>query len=183
MRGSTSLAEGTDPARFAQLMNGFYATATRALIRSGAFIDKFVGDEVMVVYLPVFCGPNHAAAAIQGARELLLATSAAPGRESLPVGIGVNSGVCYFGTVAGSDGTLADFTALGDPVNVAARLAGAAAAGEALISEATRLASGTELPEGERRALALKGKSEPTEVHSIRAQGASVLAPDAVERA
>lgn len=168
-----------DPARFAQLMNAFYATATRALIRSGAFIDKFVGDEVMVVYLPVFCGENHAKAAIEGARELLLATSSA-GQQSLPVGIGVNSGTCYFGTVAGTDGTLADFTALGDPVNVAARLAGAAAAGEALISEATRAASGMDIPGCERRSLALKGKSEPTEVHCMRADDAPLLARSAV---
>jgi adenylate cyclase len=165
-----------DPAQFARLMNGFYATATRALIRSGAFIDKFVGDEVMVVYLPVFCGANHAKAAIEGARELLLATSAAPGPQSLPVGIGVNSGTCYFGTVAGTDGTLADFTALGDPVNVAARLAGAAAAGEALISEATREAAGIDIAACERRSLALKGRSEPTEVHCLRADGAPLLA-------
>src|SRR5688572_25321086 len=91
VRGSTTLAEGSDPGEFARLMNRFYETATRTLVASGAFIDKFVGDEVMVVYLPVFCGPNHAGAAIEGAKELLIAMSLTTnGTVPLPVGIGVN---------------------------------------------------------------------------------------------
>lgn len=181
MRGSTTLAEGSDPGEFARLINRFYETATRTLVRSGAFIDKFVGDEVMVVYLPVFCGPNHAAAAIEGAKGLLTAMGeTGDGTAPLPVGIGVNSGTCYFGTVKGMDGSLVDWTALGDPVNVAARLAGAAAAGEALISEATRLSSGAEIAGCEQRVLALKGKNEPTEVHCMRAGGATPLARSTV---
>ena len=124
------------------------------------------------MYLPVFCGPNHARAAIEGARELLVATHRSGSDQGqLPVGIGVNSGTCYFGTVKGHAGTLEDFTALGDPVNVAARLASAAAAGEALISEATQVSSGVELGDCERRTLTLKGKSEATAVHCLcRAQ-------------
>lgn len=183
VRGSTTLAEGMNPAEFAGLMNRFYETATRALISSNAFIDKFVGDEVMAVYLPVFCGPNHAAAAIEGARQLLAATAWPSSRgDALPLGIGVNSGACYFGTVKGMDGSLVDWTALGDPVNVAARLAGAAGAGEALISDATCTAAGLGLADCEVRSLALKGKSEPTAVHCMRAGAASPLAQSGVAR-
>lgn len=168
VRGSTTLAEGMSAAEFARLMNRFYEIATRALVRSEAFIDKFVGDEVMAVFMPVFCGTNHAQAAIEGARQLLAATAPSTGGEpALPIGIGVNSGTCYFGTVKGIDGTFVDFTALGDPVNVAARLAGAAGAGEALISEATCTSAGVDLRDCEFRSLALKGKSEPTGVRCL----------------
>lgn len=161
---------------FARTMNEFYRVATRVLIKNNAFIDKFVGDEVMAIFLPVFCGPNHALAAIEAARGLVEVTAHGEmGR--LPLGVGVNTGQAYFGTVKGVDGTFADVTALGDPVNVAARLGGAAAAGEALISAATCKAAGVDLPGCEPRMLALKGKSEPTGVSVMRA-GARSPVPD-----
>lgn len=157
------------PDAYAGLINRFYEDVTRVLVRTDAFIDKFVGDEVMAVYLPVFCGPNHARAAVESALELLKATSRARPGNQLPVGVGVNTGSCYFGTVQGIDGTFADFTALGDPVNVAARLGGAAAAGEALISDATCRAAGIELDGCESRVLTLRGKPQPVEVRVLMA--------------
>jgi adenylate cyclase len=174
VRGSTSLAEGVSPDAYARLINRFYEDVTRVLVRTEAFIDKFVGDEVMAVYLPVFCGPNHARAAVESAAELLGAMQQTRSEGTLPVGVGVNSGTCYFGTVKGVDGTLADWTALGDPVNVAARLGAAAAAGEALISEATCRAAGIELSDCESRSLALKGKSEAVTVRVMRAESAAL---------
>jgi len=172
IRGSTTLAERTSPDVFAALMNRFYTDATRVLVKSEAFIDKFVGDEVMAVYLPVFCGPNHAFAAVEASRQLLEVTGREVGGH-LPIGVGVNTGVCYFGTVKGVEGTLADVTALGDPVNVCARLAGVAGPGEALVSEAACAASGLDLSDCEARSLALKGKSDPTSVRVLK--GASPL--------
>jgi len=161
------------PESFAALMNRFYRDATGVLVESGAFIDKFVGDEVMAVYMPVFCGENHALAALTAARGLLKATNHdGAGGVPLPVGVGVNTGSCYFGTVRGIDGTFADVTALGDAVNVAARLSSASAAGEALISESTCAAAGMSLAECECRCLELKGKSEATNVRVVRADSA-----------
>ena len=157
------------PDTYARLINGFYEQVTRVLVRTEAFIDKFVGDEVMAVFLPVFCGPNHARAAVDSAHALLEATARSGSQDALPVGVGVNTGNCYFGTVKGVDGTFTDWTALGDAVNVAARLGAAAAAGEALVSGATCLAAGIELAGCESRVLPLKGKTEPTEVRVMRA--------------
>jgi class 3 adenylate cyclase len=65
------------------------------------------------------------------------------------------------GTVSGAEDSVTDITALGDNVNVAARLASMAAAGEALISEIAFAAGGAHLGELERRQLELKGRSEP----------------------
>jgi adenylate cyclase len=176
IRGSTRLAEGMPPSEYARLINRFYEEVTRVLVRTGAFIDKFVGDEVMAVFLPVFCGPNHARAAVDSALELLRATGRPGAENELPVGVGVNTGNCYFGTVKGVDGTFTDWTALGDPVNVAARLAAAAVAGEALISDATCRSAGIELEDCERRDLALKGKSRAVAVRVLRTSGGAGIA-------
>ena len=64
-------------------------------------------------------------------------------------------------SVAGAGGIFSDFTALGDTVNVAARLVSAAGPGEGLISDATLSAAGLEMPYAEHRVLELKGKTEP----------------------
>ena len=162
VRGSTRMAEGMTPASFGQLMNRFYRTATEVLIGTDAVIDKLVGDEVIGLYLPIFTGPNHARPAVLAAQELLMATGHA--REEgpwLPIGIGVHTGVAFVGTVAGVDETVSDITALGDNVNVTARLASVAAPGEALISEVAYTTGGVDLGELEVRQLDLKGKSDP----------------------
>jgi adenylate cyclase len=159
VRGSTALAESMTPSEFSRLMNRFYVDANRVLIDSDALVDKLVGDEVIGLYLPVNA-PEHAAKAIVAAGELLRETA-------LPVGAGVHTGTAYVGAV-GSDGTVTDFTALGDAVNVAARLSGLAAVGEVLVSEDSYAASGLDLGELEQRRLELKGRSAPIDVRVLR---------------
>ena len=170
VRGSTRMAERMTPASFSELMNRFYRTATEVLIGTDAVIDKLVGDEVIGLYLPIFTGPNHARPAVLAARELLRATGHGDEEEPwLPIGIGVHTGVAFVGTVAGAEGTVSDITALGDNVNVTARLASVAAPGEALISEACYTAGGLDLGELESRQLELKGKSEPIPARVLQA--------------
>lgn len=162
VRGSTRIAEGMSPASFGRLMNRFYKAATDVLIRTDAVIDKLVGDEVIGLYLPIFTGPNHARPAVLAAQELLLATGQAEEEGPwLPIGIGVHTGVAFVGTVGGAEDTVSDITALGDNVNITARLASVAGPGEALISEAAYAAGGMDLGDLESRQLELKGKSEP----------------------
>jgi adenylate cyclase len=162
VRGSTGMAEGMSPASFGQLMNRFYKAATDVLIRTDAVIDKLVGDEVIGLYLPLFTGPNHARPAVLAAKELLVATGHAEAEGPwLPIGIGVHTGLAFVGTVGGAEGTVTDITALGDNVNVTARLASVAAPGEALISEAAYAAGGVDFGELASRQLELKGKSAP----------------------
>lgn len=154
---------------FSQLMNRFYAAATGVLIKTDALIDKLVGDEVIGVYFPAFAGSEPARLAVQAAQELLRVTGHGdPGGPWIPVGVGVHTGITFFGTVSGADGTFSDFTALGDNVNITARLASQAGPGEALISDATCSAAGLDLGHLERRQLELKGKSEPVSVRVMR---------------
>lgn len=168
VRGSTKLAEGMSAAEFSRLMNRFYKTATDVLIRTDAYIDKFVGDEVIGFYFPLFAGKNHAGMAIQAARELLQSAShTEASNESVPVGVGVHSGIAYVGTVSGTEGSIQDVTALGINVSITARLASRASAGEALISDAACTAAGFDPRECECRQLELKGVSEPFSVHVL----------------
>ena len=163
------MAEQMSGADFSRLMNRFYAAATDVLIKTDAFIDKLIGDEVMAVYLPIFTGQSHARAAVQAAQDLLRVTGHGdPGGPWLPVGVGVHTGITFFGTVSGAEGTFSDFTALGDNVNITARLASQAGPGEALISDAACSAAGLDLGHLEQRQLELKGKSEPVSVRVVR---------------
>ena len=169
VRGSTDLAERMTATDFAQLMNRFYEAATDVLIRTDAVIDKLVGDEVMALYVPLFTGPNHARPAVHAAQELLRATGHGEKQGPwLPVGVGVHTGVAFVGTVMGAEGSVDDITALGDNVNVAARLASMAAPGEALISEAACACADVNLGEVDQRKLELKGRSEPILARVLR---------------
>jgi adenylate cyclase len=167
VRGSTPLAETMSPRDLRALMDRFYDLAARILVDYDALVDKFVGDEVIGIFIPALTGDAHAARAIGAAREILAGTG--HGRDTerrdrepwLPVGIGVNTGTAFVGAVG--EGPHAELTALGDPVNIAARLSSVAGAGEILVTVAAADAAGTS-EAAERRELALKGKSELTEV-------------------
>lgn len=175
VRGSTAIAQSMSAAAFGALMNRFYATAMRALVASDALIDKLVGDEVVALYIPGFCGADHADKALGAACRILGATGhggAAYGDASgadrpwVPVGIGIHSGMAYVGTVGARDG-FTDFTALGDTVNFAARLASRAETGEILISDAA-LAHCAAAPAGlARREVILKGYDRPVGVNVV----------------
>jgi len=162
VRGSTTLAEQMRPTEFSRLMNRFFDCANRVVIDSDGVVDKLVGDEVVALYVPAI-GPDHTRKAVEAAGELLRATA-----DLVPVGAGVHTGVAYVGAV-GSDSTVADFAALGDAVNVTARLVSLAGAGEALISEAAHIASGSALGDLDRRELSLKGRDAPLAVRVLRA--------------
>src|SRR5262249_17835304 len=149
------------------LLNRFYKAATKVMVETDALIDKFVGDEVIGLYIPGFAGANHAQLAIKAAHDLLHATGHAdPAGAWLPVGVGVHTGTAFVGKV-GSEG-VTDVTALGDAVNSTARLASKAAAGEILISEAAFRAGGQALGSLEGRSLELKGRAEPMDVRVLK---------------
>ncbi len=169
IRGSTALAERLPPNEFRALIDRFYATTSQAVFDHDGGVDKFVGDEIVAFFLPVTSGPAHAEHAVAAALAILRATGHADDRGPwVPVGVGVSSGPAWVGVVG--DEKRMDITALGDNVNVAARLGGAARAGEALVTVEAAEAAG--LDAGlERRSLELKGKSTPTEVVSLNVGG------------
>jgi adenylate cyclase len=170
VRGSTALSETMSAAEFSALMNRFYVAATGVLISADAFIDKFVGDEVLGVFFPAFAGADPTRQAVLAAREMLRATGHGTAAGPwLPVGVGVHTGIAYFGTVAGVDGSFSDVTALGESVNVASRIVASAAAGEALISDVAYERAGGDVEPLERREIDVRGRSAPITVYVLRA--------------
>ena len=170
IRGSTALAESMPAARFRALLDRFYAIATETLVRHEAVVDKYVGDEVVGIFVPALSGIHHARKAIEAALELLrLLDDDEEGRQ-LPVGIGVHTGTAYVGAVGTADHV--EFTALGDVVNVAARLASAAGGGEVLLTDAAAASAGWAIDRLEHRSLELRGKSAPTAVVVLKPERA-----------
>lgn len=165
VRGSTALAEHLEPGVFAAVLNRFYRAATEVLIRNDAIVDKLIGDEVMALFIPGICGPHYRARAAQAAVALLKAVGYGKSREPwMPIGAAVNSGTAYVGNVGGQG--IVDFTALGDPINTASRLASSAAAGEVLMSENVYAAVAEQFPNLEERILTLRGKEAPFPVRA-----------------
>jgi adenylate cyclase len=169
VRGSTSIAEQMSARDFGRLINRFYTVASHVLIRTDAMVDRLLGDQAIGLYIPGFTGPEHARKAIEAAQDLLRLTGHRDAKGPwIPVGIGVHTGTAFVGVV-GADNSTADFTALGDNVNITARLASEAGPGEILVSDEAYTSSSLNLGELERRQLELKGKSEPIGVHVLRA--------------
>jgi adenylate cyclase len=161
VRGSTTIAESMSAADFTHLIGRFYEQATDVLVEADALIDRLIGDEVIGLFIPAMAGEAHARQAIQAAQKLIRRV------RGLPLGIGVHTGIAFVGVVQGAQDSISDFTALGDNVNITARLASAAGPGEILISEAAYSAAGLDLGRLERRELLLKGKSDTFWVHVL----------------
>jgi adenylate cyclase len=168
VRGSTTLAEQMSAREFSHLINRFYTVATHVLIQTDALVDRLMGDEAIGLYIPGFAGSEHPRKAVEAAQELLRLTGHNTAKGPwLPVGVGVHTGPAYVGVVGGENSPM-DFTALGDNVNITARLASEAGPGEILISNAAYSAAHLNLGDMERRQMELKGKSEPIDVHVLR---------------
>jgi adenylate cyclase len=170
VRGSTALAETRTPVEFKRLIDRFYQTVTGVMVESNALIEKLIGDEVTGLYAPGIAGPDHAGAAIAAARRILRATGHEdPAGPWVPVGAGIHTGVAYVGAVGGGDGQMVDISALGDDVNVAARLASQAGPGEIVVSQAAVESAKLDTTGLEMRRLQLKGRAEAVEVWVIQA--------------
>jgi adenylate cyclase len=156
VRGSTALSEKMSPTEFSQLINRFYTGSTKIIVEEDGLVEKLAGDSVAAFWGAGFAGPDYVLRTIQVAQNLLRAME----RQEIPVGIGVHSGVAYFGAMGTADG-LTEFSAIGDEVNLAARLASKAGAGEIIISERALREAGIDCSGLESRTLDLKGISEP----------------------
>ena len=167
VRGSTGLAESISGSAFRDLLQGYYKVAASEIDAHGGIIDKFLGDGVMALFVPVLTGENHAGRAIATGRAILDGVEKKGlAARGLMVGAGIHTGEAFVGVV-GSDEKL-DFTALGDTVNVAARLGGIAGPGELLVSRAAWDLAGEGVP-AVTREVAIAGRTAMLEVVAERA--------------
>ncbi len=164
VRGSTALGKRGAAADFAAVLNRFYTAATRTLLRHDAVIDKLIGDEVMAFFVRGISGPQYRHRAVRAGMELLKAVGYGSDEGPwLEIGVAVNAGVAYVGNVGAA---VVDFTALGDPVNVAARMQQHAAGGELLVASGVADHLMAETP---RRPLKLRGHEQPIDAFVLGA--------------
>ena len=165
IRGSTAMGERMRPADFHKFLDRFYRLASDSIVAHDGIVDKIVGDEVIGLFFGGISGPHHPAVAIAAAIDLAERAEKASGTPSgsIPAGTAVHTGVAFVGAT-GPGTTVDDFTALGDAVNITARLASAAAAGEVIVSVAAAEAAGMATGDLERRTVEIRGRQEPIEV-------------------
>jgi adenylate cyclase len=156
VRGSSKLARQMPVLDFTRLMNRFYGVSREMLIEHDAIIEKFVGDEIVGLFIPFMAGTEHVKRAVEAAQALFRATGhGSPEGPWVPLGAGVHTGSAFVGIVGENESS--DFTALGDPVNIAAHLASQAAIGEILLTDPVRDGAGLLDAGLERRHVSLKG--------------------------
>ncbi len=146
IRGFTRMAEAEDPQDTVAMLNEFFTAMADVVFEHGGNLDKFIGDCVMAVWGPPQSHADDPARALSAALEMqevmqaLNARRIGDGRRPIEVGIGVNTGVAIVGFMGSSERH--EFTAIGDSVNVAARLCGLAKGGEVLAAENTVVRAG-----------------------------------------
>lgn len=132
----------------------------RVALHHDGTVDKFMGDEVMVVWNAPASQPDHARRALSCARDMLLVMEilnqerAFLGEATLGLSIGVNTGEAVVGHIGGQDRV--QYTVIGDTVNVAKRLQSAAATGQIVAGLSTAAAAGE--PPRTVEELTLKGR-------------------------
>ncbi|MFO0683767.1 MAG: adenylate/guanylate cyclase domain-containing protein [Sandaracinus sp.] len=170
--GFTPLASKLAPEATVAILNELFTILTEIVFRHGGTVDKFVGDSVMAIWNAPARQDDHAARALRAAEEMLRWLDAGNARwkekygVTIELAIGVNTGEAVVGNV-GSD-TRMEYTAIGDTVNVAARLEALARPQQILVTAATKEAAAGEpfdFYDGGPRELA--GRREPVHVFEV----------------
>lgn len=163
VRGYSTLAESLEPEDVMRLLLKYHGAAVQALRGEGATVDRFIGDAVLALWNAPSAQEDHARMAVRGGLALLAAAAGA-GSE-LRYGVGVHTGPAVVGNL-GSD-QLMSYTAIGDTVNIAARLQAGAGPGELVCSAATMAAAGTGVRSTALGALAVKGRASAVDAHRV----------------
>ena len=125
--GFTSLSEKLRPEEVVSLLNEYFQEMAHIIFKWDGTLDKFVGDEIMALWGAPLEQPDHAELAVRCALHMseklteLQEEWRARGSDILDVGIGINTGEVLIGNI-GAPGKKMDYTAIGDNVNLAARV-------------------------------------------------------------
>nr|WP_250811509.1 adenylate/guanylate cyclase domain-containing protein [Neorhizobium tomejilense] len=178
VRGFTTIAEQLkdDPQQLTMLINRLLTPLSDIVLSHGGTIDKYIGDCLMAFWNAPLDDPSHAVHAVSAALDMLdsmqalndglRAEAEATGRTYYPlaIGIGINTGECVVGNMGST--SRFDYSALGDAVNLAARLEGASKAYGVplLLGERTAQAVGDTVAVFELDRIRVKGKTEEVPV-------------------
>lgn len=166
--GFSTVAERLSPEELVKRLNYHFTIIGAVIVEEGGIIEKYVGDAVMAIFGAPLPQPDHAARAIRAAlrvQERLAAEAGDP--DSFKIRIGINTGECILGNV-GTELRM-DYTAIGDAVNVAARLEAANKdfGTTILASNATVRAAGPGFRYREIGPIQVKGRVEPVAVNEV----------------
>ncbi|MCM8778142.1 MAG: adenylate/guanylate cyclase domain-containing protein, partial [Candidatus Omnitrophica bacterium] len=133
IRGFTSYADTHSPDETFTFLNRVLSIMTEAIFKYGGTLDKFIGDEVMGIYGAPVDDPEHSLKAVYSAIEMVKKVKEFS--KYVEIGVGINTGEAIIGNI----GTVQrmEYTAIGDIVNVAARIEEISSGGEILIGEET----------------------------------------------
>jgi adenylate cyclase len=168
--GYSTIAERLDPADLVRLMNRYLSAMSDVIEEYGGFVDKYVGDAIVAVFGAPLDAPNHATNAVHAALkcgavlETLNQSESAEGGTILAHRVGINTGEAVVGNI-GSKRRF-NYTAIGDSVNIAARLESANRYfGTAiLVSETTMTETGNSFFWREIDTIKVKGRHQAIQV-------------------
>ena len=179
IRGYTAFAEKRDPEVVVEVLNFTFQRQADIVSRHHGDIDKFVGDQIVAVFLGDDMVLNASLCALE-IQEAMAGLGHEHPDWGLAVGIGINAGEVIMGAMGSSHRM--DYTVLGDAVNLAARLCSHAARGQILLSADSyrAIAERPELTAEPLAPITVKGKSEPVQVYAIHpAREAHAAVPEA----
>jgi class 3 adenylate cyclase/tetratricopeptide (TPR) repeat protein len=159
--GSTSIAEGMDPEDWSAIVGQTIAAMAGSVERYGGTVTQFAGDGILALFGAPIAHEDDPYRAIRAGVAIIEAVRS--GR--LQVRVGINTGLVVAGDFDAGDLNL--YSALGDTLNVAARLQALAEPGRVVISEPTRALVANDVEVRPIGPTVLKGRSEPVEVYEV----------------
>ena len=163
VRGFTSLSEKLEPEEVTEIMNKALTIQANAVKKYGGMVDKYIGDAMMAIFNAPLDLDMHEDRAILTAIEIK--KQMAEANLGIDIGIGINSGDAVIGNM-GSD-TRFDYTAIGDAVNLAARLESSTKeVGEDIVIGYETIMN-TNIYVEKLKSIKVKGKSKDIEIYTI----------------
>jgi adenylate cyclase len=172
IRGFTRLSEQAPPERVVQLLNHYFTAMSDVIFAYGGTLDKYLGDGLMALFGAPTATPRDACNAVSAAVEMQRRVAALNARlrgedfAEISVGIGLHTGVATVGYI-GSE-KRSEYTAIGDTVNLAARLEQNAGPGQILLSGAAfEAARGADCAFRPRPPITVKNRVQPVPIYEV----------------
>ena len=172
IRGFTSFSEKKEPDEVVNILNEYFSMATEVIQKHGGHIDKFAGDEIMVVFGAPIAYEDHSVRAVRAAVSLqnelknFNSRKAGEGREAIRIGTGINSGDVVAGNLGSSKKM--EYTVIGDNVNLASRLTREAKADDIIISDSVYEKVADIANVDKLEPVMVKGKSKPIQIYRVK---------------
>ena len=173
IRGFTTISERLSPEELGRLLNLYMTPMTNLVFETGGTLDKYIGDAVMAFWGAPIIQDDHAIRACRTALRMMKKVSelnqdfAKEGLPEITIGIGLGTGEMTIGNMGSND--FFAYTALGDRVNLGARLEGQTKdyGVDIIISEDCYLKAKSEMCCRELGSIRVKGKLEPVRIYEL----------------